>query len=323
MLTNFVKKLTFPRVKFKASLNEGEYQALKDKVQCKLEAISQVSSGSIKSCQSEEEQQSKHQLQIVPKKDGENKFFLSFSWPQTNTFGTYLNSFKAANNEIKQKEEQNKPSIVILTREDIDQRTIELVNNLKIHASTDPGHVRRLQDICQHLYEYPEALSMAIKHGAIGQILSILQDNPDNFASKLQAKEALAILGHTGPLRGKGIRILSIDGGGMRGIIGLQMLKQLEKETGQKIHQLFDFIVGVSTGAIIASFLGFHKKSISEVETTYKEIGSRIFTQRQFDGYRGYLLSHSFYNTKLYEDVLKSFVGEFPMNGLNRTFHTS
>lgn len=312
-----MKKFTFPRVKFKASLNDDEFRALKDRLQL-LETRVQVT----ESRPEVEQLETARQLQIVPKINEENKFLLSFSWPQKNTLNTYLNSFKSANNELK-KEELNKPLTVILTKEAIDQRTVELVSNLKIHASTDPGHVRRLEDLCQHLYEYPEALGLAIKYGAIGQILSILRQNPDHFATQLQAKEALAILGHTGPLRGKGIRILSIDGGGMRGIIGLQMLKQLEKETGQKIHQLFDFIVGVSTGAIIASFLGFHKKSISEVETTYKEIGSRIFTQGQFDGYRGWVLSHSFYNTKLYEDILKGFVGEFPMNGLNRTFHST
>ena len=102
-----------------------------------------------------------------------------------------------------------------------------------------------------------------------------------------------------------GIRILAIDGGGMRGIIGVQMLKNLEKETGKEIHELFDFIVGVSTGAIIASFLGFHKKSMKEVEEIYKEIGSKIFTQSQIDGTIGYIRSHSFYNTKMYEEILK------------------
>ena len=107
----------------------------------------------------------------------------------------------------------------------------------------------------------------------------------------------------------------------MRGIVGLQMLKNLEKETGKEIHELFDFIVGVSTGAIIASFLGFHKKSMKEVGEIYKEIGSKIFTQSQIDGVRGWVVSHSYYNTKLYEEILQSFVGDFHMNGLNRCFH--
>ena len=100
------------------------------------------------------------------------------------------------------------------------------------------------------------------------------------------------------------------------------MLKLIEKETGQPIHELFDFVCGVSTGAIIASFLSFHKKTIPEVEKTYKEIGSKIFTQHWFEGSRGLVTSHSYYNTKLYEEILQEFVGSFPMNDIGN-FHFS
>lgn len=47
-------------------------------------------------------------------------------------------------------------------------------------------------------------------------------------------------------------RILSLDGGGLRGIAQLLVLKRIEIITGKKIYELFDLIVGTSTGGIIA-----------------------------------------------------------------------
>lgn len=49
-----------------------------------------------------------------------------------------------------------------------------------------------------------------------------------------------------------GSRILFLDGGGMRGLIQIEILRQLEKETGRHITELFDWIVGTSTGGVIA-----------------------------------------------------------------------
>lgn len=50
-------------------------------------------------------------------------------------------------------------------------------------------------------------------------------------------------------------RILSIDGGGIRGIIPALVLAHLEDTTGKPVADLFDLVVGTSTGGILACAL--------------------------------------------------------------------
>ena len=56
-----------------------------------------------------------------------------------------------------------------------------------------------------------------------------------------------------------GSRILFLDGGGIRGLLQLELLRKLEEDTGRKITELFDWIVGTSTGGIIALGLVYGK----------------------------------------------------------------
>ncbi|MGF1673571.1 MAG: patatin-like phospholipase family protein, partial [Rivularia sp. (in: cyanobacteria)] len=50
-------------------------------------------------------------------------------------------------------------------------------------------------------------------------------------------------------------KILSIDGGGIRGIIPSIILKEIEQRTQKRIWQLFDLIAGTSTGGFLAMIL--------------------------------------------------------------------
>ncbi|KAH8868686.1 85/88 kDa calcium-independent phospholipase A2 [Schistosoma japonicum] len=52
-----------------------------------------------------------------------------------------------------------------------------------------------------------------------------------------------------------GLRILSLDGGGMRGLVIVQLLRALEIASGKKIAEIFDWIIGTSTGAAISLFI--------------------------------------------------------------------
>ncbi|HET9061599.1 MAG TPA: patatin-like phospholipase family protein, partial [Acidimicrobiales bacterium] len=47
------------------------------------------------------------------------------------------------------------------------------------------------------------------------------------------------------------VRVLSIDGGGVRGLVPAIVLADIERRTGRRICELFDVVAGTSTGAII------------------------------------------------------------------------
>ena len=46
--------------------------------------------------------------------------------------------------------------------------------------------------------------------------------------------------------------VLSLDGGGIRGLIPALVLAEIKKTTNKKITDLFDIIAGTSTGGILA-----------------------------------------------------------------------
>ena len=74
-------------------------------------------------------------------------------------------------------------------------------------------------------------------------------------------------------------KILSLDGGGIRGSFSAACLARLEKELGKPIYKYFDLIAGTSTGGIIAIALALGI-SAQEIEDFYKEYGEVIFSRR-------------------------------------------
>ena len=82
--------------------------------------------------------------------------------------------------------------------------------------------------------------------------------------------------------------VLSIDGGGIKGIVPAIILAELEYRTERRIHELFDLIAGTSTGGILALGLsvpisGKDRKAkfeASELVDLYKNKGKVIFQRR-------------------------------------------
>ena len=73
--------------------------------------------------------------------------------------------------------------------------------------------------------------------------------------------------------------IISLDGGGIRGILTLQLLKKMEELAGMKLNQFCDLFAGTSTGAIIAGLLSFGLSAI-EIEQLYIQLVTKVFKKR-------------------------------------------
>lgn len=71
-------------------------------------------------------------------------------------------------------------------------------------------------------------------------------------------------------------RILSLDGGGIRGVIPATMLAVIEQQIGVPLNQYFNLIAGTSTGSILAAGIAIGLRPI-DLLGMYQKKGSRIF----------------------------------------------
>jgi predicted acylesterase/phospholipase RssA len=115
----------------------------------------------------------------------------------------------------------------------------------------------------------------------------------------------------------KTARILSIDGGGVRGVIPARLLAELERRTGRPVSALFDVVAGTSTGGVIALALtaaapdSKPRYRAAEVVELFERESSRIF-------HRGALhfldavgnLRHEKYDDAGARQVLTQYLGE-------------
>lgn len=78
------------------------------------------------------------------------------------------------------------------------------------------------------------------------------------------------------PEAGKSYRLLTLDGGGIRGLISALWLQRLEQELGSPLREHFDLIAGTSTGSILACGVATGIPS-SEMVQLYRKHGHEIF----------------------------------------------
>lgn len=101
------------------------------------------------------------------------------------------------------------------------------------------------------------------------------------------------------------LRILSIDGGGMRGIVAARMLEFIQQWLDQPIADYFDLIAGTSTGSILAAGIAIGMPP-SELYQLYLNKGQVIFPYRSWFNPRraGLVLKYGLSAPKFSDDGL-------------------
>lgn len=113
------------------------------------------------------------------------------------------------------------------------------------------------------------------------------------------------------------LRILAIDGGGIRGILPAMVLSDLERRTNRPIIDLFDLIVGTSTGGLVALALscpdaeGKPRHSARDIVRLYEIEGKRVFSRSVWHKIRSVgALAEGKYPSAGIEGVLQDYFGE-------------
>jgi len=112
------------------------------------------------------------------------------------------------------------------------------------------------------------------------------------------------------------MKVLSIDGGGIRGLIPALVLAEIEQRTSRRIAELVDMIAGTSTGGILACALGKPDPlPAAEIASLYVEEGPKIFDRsllKQITSLGGYLDER--YSSSGLEKALDRYLGDTPMS---------
>jgi uncharacterized protein len=112
------------------------------------------------------------------------------------------------------------------------------------------------------------------------------------------------------------MKVLAIDGGGIRGLIPALVLAEIEARTGRRVAELVDMIAGTSTGGILACALGKPDPlPAAEIASLYVEEGPKIFDRsllKRITSLGGYLDER--YSAGGLVKALERYLGDTPMS---------
>lgn len=118
----------------------------------------------------------------------------------------------------------------------------------------------------------------------------------------------------------EGLRILCLDGTGMRCISQITTLEYLEANVGQgkKIHEMFDLICGSGFGGLLAIAIGVNQKSHDDCRRMFHDLANEFNTSYfNLGAWYRWLVGRGIYSTDGFTQILQRHLGDLPWQTLS------
>ncbi|CAF0714494.1 unnamed protein product [Adineta steineri] len=238
---------------------------------------------------------------------------LGVGWSALSAVSNRITGLTSSQTKVSTTSQQLNSIVRMVTPESLEQRTKTLIRSIKTASSTLSQAIR-IEELSNHLLQHPDANYFTKKERLVPYLLFLRQHERHKPAIDKKfinmINECLTLSNYVQKPRGKGIRLLCIDGGGMRGLVSLNALRRIEDLVGEPVHTMFDYMCGVSTGAVIAAMLGAFKVDLNQCEELYKHFSTTVFHRNKALGISSLITSQSYYDTKSFETYLRSRMGE-------------
>ena len=205
--------------------------------------------------------------------------------------------------------EKGKPS-----KPELEEAFVHLMENVKRSIPNASDYNKSLYDLNAFLKQNSKLRSLLYEQNLVYLIAKELRKPNVEELTKCLTRETLTLAGQISATPKRGVRILAIDGGGVRAVMTALILKRLQDECGMPLNEMFDYVIGVSTGSILTVMSIIYRVPLDECLQMYKLFSLEVFKRNIILGATRLVWSQSFYDSDYWSALLRDDFGDLNLS---------
>ena len=173
---------------------------------------------------------------------------------------------------------------------------------------------KSLYDLNVYLKQNSKLRTLLYEQNLLHLITKELKKGHVADLTRALSRETLTLAGQIDPIPKRGVRILAIDGGGVRAVMTALILKRLQEEADVPLHQMFDYVIGVSTGSILIVMSIVYNVPLDDCLQMYKLFSLEVFKRNIILGATRLVWSQSFYDSDYWSALLHEDFGDLNLS---------